>query len=220
MPSDAETKAAMELQAPVATTAPLTFDAKTHTYRLDGVVVPSVTQVLSEAGLLDAQWYTDQHSLRGRIVHVITALDDRNALDESQVGDEYLGYLVAWRAFRTSVPWTILDIEQAVYHAAYRFAGRYDRRMCIHEDGPYAMLVEIKTGQPEQWHRLQTAAYLRCSLTVRSPVVERYVVYLRNNGTYKVCKHDDASDWDVFLAALALANWKRNEGKTNDRDRD
>lgn len=197
----------------------LTFNSELHEYRIDGQVVPSVTQILGEAGLIDDRWYTKESQLRGRTVHIVTALDDRGELDEAEVTGEYQGYLNAWRLFRADVPWTIIDVEQAVCHPDWRYAGRSDRRMCIHRDGPYAMLVDIKTGQPEPWHQLQTAAYERASLAVRPPVVKRYAVYLSDDGTYKLREHGKAVDWDVFLAALALANWKRNEGKLNGRNR-
>lgn len=198
----------------------LTFRPERHEYRIDGVVVPSVTQVLSEAGLIDGQWYTEESQLRGRTVHIMTALDDEGGLDESKVADEHRGYLNAWRLFRAEATWVVLDSEEAIYHPVWCFAGRYDRRMCTFEDAPYSLIVEIKTGGAEHWHQLQTAAYERCVMHAIPPTVQRYAIYLADDGTYKLRKHDDPADWDVFLAALALANWKRNKGiKTNDRHR-
>ena len=33
-----------------------TYDSKTHTYRIGGVRVPSVTQVLADSGVIDDRW--------------------------------------------------------------------------------------------------------------------------------------------------------------------
>ena len=43
----------------------VTFDKETHIYKIDGVVVPSNTQILSETGLVDSSWYTQEGADRG-----------------------------------------------------------------------------------------------------------------------------------------------------------
>ena len=58
------------------TPAGLTLDRETHTYRMHGRVVPSVTQMLNSAGQIDTQWYTAESSKRGTDVHTICELDD------------------------------------------------------------------------------------------------------------------------------------------------
>lgn len=197
----------------------LTFNSELHEYRIDGQVVPSVTQILSEAGLIDDRWYTEESQLRGRTVHVITALDDRGELDESLVTDEYQGYLNAWRLFKaeTKCEIVLLSIEKRVCNVAYEYAGTLDR--LIGFPIPLVDLVDIKTGQPEWWHKFQTAGYWMCNGSQQAS--GRRTIYLKSDGTWKPQMHTQhAYDMDVFRAALTLANAKRNEGKmTNGRDR-
>ena len=213
--TDAETKAAMELQKPPEDSLPqLTFDDATHTYRIDGVVVPSVTQILSEAGLIDDRWYTEESQLRGRTVHIITALDDRAELDESQVTDEYKGYLAAWRRFKTDTQCAILSIEHRICHVSYRYAGTVDRT--FRWDG-IVSIADIKTGGRDAWHPVQLAGYTACA---PESVIQSYVIYLREAGDYQIGgPYGLMHSRDVFFGALVIANWKRNEGKTNDRYR-
>lgn len=192
----------------------LTFDAATHTYRLDGQVVPSVTQILGEAGLIDDRWYTEESQLRGRTVHVITALDDRGELDEAKVDAEYRGYLDAWRRFKAETKCEILSVEERVCNFVYRYAGTIDRRIRL---PGLIELGDLKTGQPEWWHRFQSAGYWMCHDINAGG---RCSIYLRSDGTWKSQIHArHAYDTDVFRAALTLANAKRNEGITNDRNR-
>lgn len=215
--SEAESEAAMEVQAPIPQLPHiLTFEHATHTYRIDGAVVPSVTQILSEAGLIDDRWYTEESQLRGRTVHIITALEDRGELEESQVADEYKGYLAAWRRFKAETNCDIMAIEKRAYESTYRFAGTLDRTIEYRNahGGAYGVL-DIKTGTEASWHPIQTAGYKMCD----DGLLTRFAVYLSADATYKFRQHGDYSDRDVFLAALALTNWKRNEGKTNGRDR-
>lgn len=187
------------------------LDPATHTYRVDGVVFPSVTQILGEAGLIDTQWYTEESQYRGRKVHVMTALDDRGELDESAVTDEYRGYLDAWRKFRSETGCEILEIEKRVCNTTYRYAGTLDR--IVHWRSENSVL-DIKTGAVQAWHSVQLAAYLHCDTIVETG---GYTVHLAANGTYRVRPASD--DWPVFWAALNVANWKRNHGvTTNGRD--
>ena len=192
----------------------LTFEPDSHTYRIDGVVVPSVTQILGEAGLIDDRWYTEESQLRGRTVHIITALDDRGELDESQVADEYKGYLSAWRYFKADTQCEIVALEAKVCNVAFQYAGTLDRQLCI--DG-VQLLTDIKTGVSEWWHKFQTAGYWTCD---HIKAAKRWSIYLSPDGRYKVKAHDNHTyDTDVFRAALTLANAKRNEGITNGRNR-
>jgi hypothetical protein len=192
----------------------LTFNPELHEYRIDGQVVPSVTQILSEAGLVDDRWYTDESQLRGRTVHIITALDDRGELDESQVDAEYRGYLNAWRLFKAETKCEILSIEERICNVALRYAGTLDRR--IRWNGP-VHIGDLKTGACAWWHPFQTAGYWMCD---GIDAASRLTVYLTPDGTWRSQVYERHShDTDVFRAALVIANAKRNEGKTNDRDR-
>jgi hypothetical protein len=74
----------------MATPAPtmaghLEFDAATHTYRLDGELVPSVTTVLKSVGLVEyshiPQDVLQAAAHRGTAVHYALELLDRGELD-------------------------------------------------------------------------------------------------------------------------------------------
>lgn len=197
--------------APADIKAGLTFEPEDHVYRLDGVVIPSVTQVLDAAGFVDATWFTPEATQRGTDVHEITAIYDRQIDKEKaecaieKVYPEAIGYLRAWQSFLAESKATVLDIEQRSYNGVNRYAGTIDRRLSIRG---VQTAVDIKTGQPEPWHALQLAAYAKCEPYSRG----RYTVYLRKDATFRVKTHTDTSDWDVFLAALACFNWKKNHG--------
>lgn len=184
----------------------LTYTDEPHEYRLDGVVIPSVTQVLKEAGLIDVSgpWFTEACRERGENVALITELYDKSLLDESAVADELRGYLEAWAEFRRVWGFVPEQIEVPVYAALYEYAGTPDRVGALHD---VRTVADIKTGGPAPWHGLQTAAYSECY----RGGLQRIGVHLKADGTYKVHPHDDPDDRRVFLAALTLANWKYNK---------
>jgi len=193
----------------------LEYDNATHTYKVDGVVYPSVTQVLREAGLIDDTWFTEEGAERGKEVALITELYDKGELDEAlltKTRPQYMGYLEAWKKFLRERVFVVVTIEERLYEHAYCYAGTSDRRVSL-IDGTGRTLVEIKTGAKAWWHRYQTAAYM----AVRG-ALNRMAVYLKPDGKYTCDPHDDyPHDIDVFRAALCIANEKRAYGKTGDR---
>ncbi len=127
-----------------------TFDPLTHTYEIDGVVVPGVTQICNP-GI--APWYTDEATQRGTHVHRACELYDRGMLDEETLDPQLRPYLDAWKEFvhRYGNEW--VAIEQQFFSAAHGFAGTVDRVLP-------AGVLEIKTGAAfPDWLDLQLGGY-------------------------------------------------------------
>lgn len=189
----------------------LAFDADKHEYRWNGRVIPSVTTVIKSLGLTNADWYTDDARDRGQMVHLATALDDRGELDESTVDERIAGYLDAWRHWRKVSGLVAEFIEQPVYSAELDYAGTPDR---VGIANGLPTIVDIKNGQPECWHPLQTAAYaIACYGFYAARGVQRLVVYLSETGAYRTRTHSDMSDLGAWRGAIDLHNWRANNGK-------
>ena len=85
----------------------LIFDDATHTYTLDGQVVPSVTGILKASGLIDftgiPESILEAARVRGTTVHEAIAYFNEGDLDIDQFDQdfpEYRGYLAGWLSFR------------------------------------------------------------------------------------------------------------------------
>ena len=176
------------------------FDPETHQYRVDGEKVLSVTQVLNVCGLIDDTWYTEEGGQRGQAIHLATQLYDEDDLDWESVSPEISSYLDAYRKFRQEVSFEPDLIEHPLYSPTYRYAGTPDRTGIMNGEN---VIFEIKSGQKAKWHQLQTAGY---ALLIDHNV-ERYVVYLSGNGSYRLDQHRNSSDMNVFLSALTIAYW-------------
>jgi hypothetical protein len=184
-----------------------TFDVDKHEYRLDGRVLPSVTQIVKSAGLIDTRWYTEEGANRGQNVALITELDDRGVLDESKMPEGYCGYLDAWRQFKADSGCRIVEIEAARHNGVY--AGTPDR---VIDWLSFSTVIDIKTGAPVPAYGVQLAGYAELCRLPTEGCRPRYTVLLKNDGRYKVHPCDDPVDHDVFRAALALYQWKQNNG--------
>lgn len=183
----------------------LVFDRESHSYFLDGRKLIGVTTVLREARLFEYASYHGMYLDRGITVHTLTELDDKGALDISQVEHPAVPYIEGWRKFKEETGIEVLATEEPVYHPIYLYAGTLDRR--IRWKGREG-IIDIKSGIPAPWHALQTAAYARCF----DRPLQRFALYLSEDGSYRLEEHRDLHDWDVFRAALAIVNWKKKVG--------
>mgnify|MGYP000879340087 FL=1 len=193
----------------LSTAAPvLTFSEADHVYRLDGAIVPSVTQVPSLAGLVDLSQIDPARlaaaSRRGTAVHLATEYDDTGDLDEASVTDEVRPYLMAWRRFRADSGIVLELIEERVAHVGHRFAGTIDR---VGRIKGRREIVDLKSGTTQPTHGLQLAAY-DLALPEDDEPRGRLTVQLRRDGTYRVHRYDNPHDRATFLACVRVAHWK------------
>lgn len=189
-------------------TRELTFDEATHTYRLAGGLVPSVTQILaplcSFEGIPEA--VLDAKRDLGQRVHFACQLDDEDDLDESSVEDDVAPYLDGWRRFLRDTGARVLHNEQKVFDRVLMFAGTLDN---VLEFNGAKWLVDKKTSFALP-HAVgpQTAAYQRALGDLS--VTHRGAVRLRADGSYRFDPLSRPDDWSVFMACLTLHRFKES----------
>ena len=200
-------------------TALLTFDEAAHRYVLDGLTLPSVTQVLKGAGLISFDgipWATLERKRQlGTLVHKVTEIFDRGEdLSEYDIPDEVMQYVEGYANFRNDCSFFPERIEHRMMGeiSGMKFGGTLDRAGEIN-GAPH--IIELKTCYTkspvwgvqmfgyawalagEKWNRYHRAA------VQLSPAVTR---------GYRIHSYDDPTDSQVFQSALALVTWKQNKG--------
>ena len=140
----------------------LTFDESTHTYRLDGSEIPSVSQIVDEAGCWgDKSFFKSKEpAIKGTRIHRCLELYDKQTLDWNIVkGSNYQPYIDAWSAFLFDHQAKIV-LNEDKHHMTMEgvtFAGTIDRILEI--DGK-VHVVDIKTGKSyPKPYGVQTTAY-------------------------------------------------------------
>ena len=193
----------------------LTFEDVTHTYRIGGRVVPSVTQVIREVLAPDEYAGVSREVLshaanRGRGVDRMIELDLKGELDPDSLHPELLPYWDAWQAFPDRQAWQddSACISQGRVHNAERgYAGTFDLWI------PSAFaLIDIKaTAQVPRTVGVQTAAYvdgMHHLINVPS-ALKRSCLHVTPTGC-RLIPLTDKSDSADFLAALRVFNYRRN----------
>lgn len=181
----------------------LLFDEATHTYSEDGIIIPSVTQILKAEGFIDTSFIDPWYAERGQAVHRATELYDESILDESTVDPRIQGYLEAWKKYRQDTGFIPSLIEKKMVHPVLKYAGTIDRNS-----------LDIKSGSPAPWHILQASAYEDLLLANTDTPSRGWIdVYLQEDGNYKIKPFSVIDLYNarkIFQAALAVYNWKRN----------
>lgn len=180
----------------------LTFDAEKHEYRVDGQVVPSVTQILRP--LMDFSFVKpevlESAANFGTAVHRACELDDLGELDTEKLDPALGPYLAGWRMFCAEHECKWEAIEKAVLHGSMRYAGTLDRAGRVHGE---SSLVDIKSGtslMPTVGPQL--AAYAR-AYDPQGAFLKRYAVRLYPGG-YELKAYTDPSDWPTFASLVTI----------------
>ena len=174
-------------------TKALEFNDEKHEYKVNGVVLPSVTELC--APLTYSKYRVDnavieQAAYRGTLIHELTALYDRGDLEEeSAIASDVGMYLQAWINFCHDYQpkWTM--IEQQMASSSY--AGTIDR---VGEIDGTPVIVDIKTtSNMDRASKISLCAqlagyaflyYLNSDLLIESE--DCMGVQLKKDGTYAV----------------------------------
>ncbi len=190
----------------------LTFNEEQHEYRWNGVVVPSVTQILAPmvdySVVPEARMKAAQEL--GSMVHKATELFDLGVLDEDDLDPILKPYLDAWKKFRSDVGFVPDTVEKQIYHPTLRYCGTSDRTGTIR--GRKAVLDIKKMMALGPVIGLQLAAYQEMHNLEGAGIVARYALSLRADGTYRLQEYTDSVDLPAFMSLLTIRNWKARHG--------
>jgi len=194
----------------------LLFDEPTHRYTLDGVAVPSVTQVLRAGGLFDAFDRLPEGVRlgaleRGRLVHQALHYLNEQDLDLVQFARDFpelQGYVQGWIDFCAQRAFVPMLCEYRLASRRHQLAGTAD---CFGELDGHGALVDFATGGAPIGKDLQTSAYLSMAYEASledarlaqyldtHPVVKRFAVLLRKDGGFQIHQYADPGDFRRFL---------------------
>lgn len=185
----------------------LIFNEENHTYLLDDVPLPSVTELL--APLQEESFAAINPAVlqaaadRGTAVHEITEAMDYGDDYEELIAPDLVPYADAYEAFLMDHEVDWLGIEAKV-HFFEQYAGTVDRFGYI--DGIPAVL-DIKTVQsPSIEQKVSVACQLyaydraikACFPAMQKEHMAHYALYLKKDGTYKLLNCRELAEKENF----------------------
>lgn len=188
------------------------FEESTHTYWMDGVRVPSITQVLKCATYDEfdhvhpdvlAKKAREGQELARMIEDYVKGRFDVMAYDPVLLGD-----FDAFEIWHRKTGGQIIESEKIVASVRWQYAGRLD--LVYDMPGVGLSMIDIKrtyavpaSGGP------QTAAQ---ALAYGDENMPRYLLHIKDERCTLVPQPDKA-DLKVFLAALTVTRWRIKHGK-------
>lgn len=176
----------------------LIFIEEGHKYFVDDIPIPSVTEIIADLWPVNKEYITPGSDVIGRMVHSVSAGIDLGMLEEFP--EEIEEYQEAYDKFRKEFPHAFVGIEQMYYNPELWYAGTIDR------DYSSSGIIDIKTGSPIRWHRLQLAAY--ACFFPDPKTVNRCSVHIMPDGKYKRKEYEDPNDIDMWLNWMTCYDWK------------
>lgn len=184
----------------------LTFDEATHTYRVDGRIVDSVTQIL---GKVFSDVYANipesvllRKAQLGQAVHKAIELFLHDTLDWQSIHPEVMPYLDSW------LEWWHADSslahsyasEQQFFHQAGDYCGTIDFEV------PGEIIIDWKiTTNKLPTHGLQVTGYAHAKCTPRAACL-----YLKDDGSpAELVEYDVAKLLPDWLATLRVYHLMR-----------
>jgi len=192
----------------------LEHDPVRHIYHLNGVRIPSNTDILEWAGFSN---YDEANQFNGGAVAQAAAVGDAVAkatelMDRRKPWKEYshvAGYVEAWKKFKKDFRFKPTIIEEPLCDPDYGVATKPDRggdsRLGI-------ITVQQKTYRPNVATAIQTAfeewcIYRKLGIEIKRSTKNRFGVELRHDGTYSAHRFTDPNDIQVFFSAVTCYKW-------------
>lgn len=195
----------------------LTFDEERHEYTVDGVVVPSVTQIIRflscDTAAAASPSMRDAAAERGSRIHAACTAYDFDG-EDAEVDGDIVGYVRAYATFLRDYCVKGWELFEAQCAYGDDFAGTIDRYGVI--DG-VPTLVDIKTGSRLHMltHRAQLAAYRQVLCAFGYDVNASAILHLKKDGTYvyRAVPTPDCAAIDAFNHCKYIHKYLKGETK-------
>lgn len=194
----------------------LTFDDPTHTYRLNGIVIPSVTTVMEP---LSAEKYKgisestlDNAANKGTEVH--NAIENWIKFGIEDISSEFKGYLdgfLEWWKLRKPI---VIGSEIRAYHKVLMYGGTLDL-LCI-IDGKLT-LVDFKSTSvlSDMLCGVQLEGYSQALASHGIKVENKRILHLKKDGKWSDPEYpaSDPLRWRVFGSLKCVYDYIQSSPK-------
>jgi hypothetical protein len=198
-------------------TAQFRFDPEDHAYYLGDEKLPSTTGILQAVGIYKPSGFADEYDMWvGSASHRAIELYCKGTLDENNLDKQLRPRLDAYRKFERATGFKPYKewIERPSYSELWRYGftpdlvGEFPNGDCG--------VVDAKSGSVDPATAIQTASYAH-GLTdyfEGEKTFRRFGLKVDKEGRPGLVEFTDHKDFAVWMNALSIYNWIRNNRKT------
>lgn len=187
----------------------LTFDEALHEYRINGVVVPSVTQItrsLTDYSRVPPAVLERKRDI-GIALHKAVEIYLKGEFETAALPDTFLPYFDAFSNWLEKERFQPDQSELRVYSEKSMYAGTLDLTGKTAK-GRRALIDFKCTAKLMPAAKIQTAGYAQACMEMGDSIAERYVLQLKPDGSYRFEPCRDKADFTVFNSLLSFHHWQ------------
>ena len=188
------------------------FQESEHIYSKNGIVLPSVTQIMQPLyeqvyGKADSD-ASDNGKSKGKEIH--RAIDDYCEFGMIDISEEYKPYLDNFIRYIDEHQYEVVASEVMLWHPVYGYAGKID--IIVRNPKGEFVLIDNKTGdlQPKL-HAVQLQAYTDMWSANKMPEIAFKVALGLSDKGYKEHRYDkyDTKAKSVFDACYKIYRYRK-----------
>lgn len=188
----------------------LEFDDATHTYRLGGLVIPSVSAILEPLSKVRYSGISERTlnkaADKGTAVH--NSIENWIKFEIEDIPPEHIGYFNAFRSWWDEFHPEVVGSEVRICHGLMRYGGTADLVAYIGEE---LTLVDYKSTYviSDMTCGVQLEAYARALADMGIMVQRKKILHLKKDGTYSFRDYpaNDVNRWRVFGALKTVYDY-------------
>lgn len=188
----------------------LEFDDATHTYRLDGFEIPSVSAIMEPLSRSKyahiSEEILDRAASRGTAVH--NSIENWIKFGIEDVPLEHQGYFGAFQKWWEQYKPTVIASETRICHLLMRYGGTVDLLAVVEN---VVTLIDFKSTSSisDMTCGVQLEAYAKALESIGVKVERKRILHLKKNGEFEYREYpiNDLPRWRVFGALKTVYDY-------------
>lgn len=190
--------------------AGLEFDDPTHTYRLDGLIIPSVSAIMAPLSRAKYSGISERTLERaadkGTAVH--NSIENWIKFGIEDIPSEHIGYFKAFQDWWDRFKPVVVGSEIRICHPLMRYGGTADLVAYIEDE---LTLVDYKSTYvvSDMTCGVQLEAYAQALASMGIKVQRKKILHLKKDGQYVFLNYpaNDMARWRVFGALKTVYDY-------------
>ena len=188
----------------------LVFDEIPHVYKLNGIVIPSVSNIMEPLNRAKYDGISESTLNRaadkGTAVH--NSIENFIKFDFVDIPPEHAGYFDAFMDWWNATKPVVVGSEVRMYHKLMGYAGTCDL-LCYIGDELHLYDYKSTYAVSEMTCGVQLEAYSQALASHGIKVRKKHILHLKKDGKFKDIEFpvNDASRWRVFGACKTVYDY-------------